>query len=357
MNTNNKNSIVLSSLTEAKQITENLSNVPVGYIEVSLSTKGKLGAPKVFHVRNFKMKEIIALSMSDVNELPVRLISALNDMIYEDVDVATWHEKEVEELMVYIFMTYYKNILDELPFSLTEEDLEIIKSRENGEETIKAIEEGKYVPKTSINISQDVDTYDLNEDFNPNVTITNKKTGFNVTFSYIKYGDQIVIKKWLDSYFANEERRFAVIKQQLEYNEGLSNQLKDKPEIIDKLIQIDPILENEYKEYVLRRIQAITEVAHIVSIIDYNGQDVSNLSIGEKYELMSEDARIDCNLIAKLAKRQEKMKYGIKPEVQMRNPISGEVVKRPLSFRISTLIQAMQLSGGDDYDDGYNDED
>ena len=58
-----------------------------------------------------------------------------------------------------------------------------------------------------------------------------------------------------------------------------------------------------------------------------------------------------------MSARQRKMQFGIKPEVSMKNPITGEVVKRPLSFRIPSIIQAMQVCGSDEYDDGYDDED
>ena len=38
----------------------------------------------------------------------------------------------------------------------------------------------------------------------------------------------------------------------------------------------------------------------------------------------------------------------------MNDPITGEVVKRPFSFRIPLIIQALQLSGDDDNDDCYD---
>lgn len=353
---NKVNNIVLSSLNNSRNFVETTSVLPPGYIEVRLSTKGKLGAPEVFHVRNFKVNEIIALSMSSEVEIPIRLISILNDAIFEDVNVATWHEKEVEELMVYIFISFYKKTLDDIPFPLNEDDLEIIRQRENGEETLQAIKDGKYVPRVNINIANDVDTYDLSDDFSPNVTITNKKTGFFVTFGFIKYGDQLIIKNWLDTYFSNEEKQFSLLKKKIEFNQGIANQIKDNPEVIEKLYDIDPEEERAYKDFLMRRMEALSEMVHIISIVNYNGQDVSDLTADEKYNLMSQDARIDYNLLSKLTKRLDKVHYGIKPDVSMRNPITNEVVKRPLSFRIPTLIQAMQLSGSDDYDDGFDDE-
>lgn len=351
------NSIILTSLEDAETEVKKEINLPPGYIEVELSTKGRVGAPAIVHIRNFKVNEIIALSLTDVKDIPMRLIHALNDMIYEDVDVGEWHENEVVELLLYLFMTFYKGSIDDIPFQFTEEDLEKISKLEKGDEQVAAIKSGQFVPKTSINIGKDVDTYDIPDDFSPIVTITNKKTGFYVTFGFIKYGDQLVIKKWLNSYFAEDEAKFESIRRKVEYNRGLANQLQDNPEVLDKLLTINPEEEEAYNDYLIRRTQAITEVARLVSVIDYNGQDVSNLSIGEKYELMSQDARIDYNMITKLAKRQEKLQFGIKPEVRMKNPITGEVVKRPLSFRVYSVLQAMWLPRDDDYDDGSDDED
>ena len=350
------NNIILNSLSDACREVDTISSLPAGSIAVNLSTKGKVGAPETIHVRNFKVSEIFSLSLSDGRELPIRLSTILNDMIYEDVDVREWHEREVEELMIYIFMTYYRGVLKDVPFTVTEDDVKYIMSQPNGTEQLEALRDGKWVPKTDINIAGGVSTYDLDDSFNPRITITNKKTGFHVTFDYIKYGDQIKIRNWVDSYFKGDEERFSVLRKQLEYNQGITNQLLDNPEKIDKLISIDPQEEEEYREYLSRRAQAITDISHIVSIVDFDGVDTSSMSLTEKYEMLSRDARIDYNLITKLSQRQLKNKFGLKPDVAMRNPITGEVVKRPVSFRIPAILQALQLSETDDYDDGYDDE-
>ena len=354
----NKNgNLILTSLMESEREVKEVSSTPDGYIEVKLSTKGKVGAPSVVHVRNFKVSEIISLSLSSNADLPIRLIDILNDMILEDTDVFNWNEKEIEELMVYIFLSFYKPVLTDIPFPFTEEDFKAMESEPNGKEKVKDIKEGRWVPKTTIDIAYGVDTFDLPENFSPRITITNKKTGFYVVFDYIKYGDQLVIKRWMDSYFAEDEKRFERIKKQIEINRGINNQLVDNPNKIDSLIPIDKDEEEQFKDYLVKRAQVITDVSNIVSIVDFNGQDLSNMSIGDKYELLKDDARLDYNLISKMSARQRKMQFGIKPDVSMKNPITEEVVKRPLSFRIPSIIQAMQVCGSDEYDDGYDDED
>lgn len=356
MKANSRNSIILSSLGEAEKAVKAVSEVPAGYIEVKLSTRGKVGAPEVIHVRNFKVSDIIGLSMSTQMELPIRLTEILDDMILEPVSTSSWHEKEIEELMVYIFLSFYRDTIDDVVFPWDDSDIEYLKGTENGEQKIKDLQSGKWVPRTSINIAKNVDTYDIPDDYNPRMTIVSKKTGFRVTFDYIKYGDQIVIKNWLDSYFANEEARFSRIKKEIDINNNLSRQFLDDPSKLDKYINIDENEENEYRNYLIRRTQTITDVAHIVSIINIDGEDISGLSIGEKYEKLSDDARIDYNLIKHLSQRQAKVPIGIKPEVTMIDPITNEVVKRPFSFRIPVILQALQLSGHDGDDDGFDDE-
>ena len=340
----NKNgNLILTSLMESEREVKEVSSTPDGYIEVKLSTKGKVGAPAVVHVRNFKVSEIISLSLSSNADLPIRLIDILNDMMLEATDVFNWHEKEIEELMVYIFLSFYKPVLTDIPFPFTEEDFKNMESEPNGKEKVKDIKEGRWVPKTTIDIAYGVDTFDLSENFSPRITITNKKTGFYVVFDYIKYGDQLIIKRWMDSYFAEDEKRFERIKKQIEINRGINNQLIDNPDKIESLIPIDKEEEEQFKDYLVKRAQVITDVSNIVSIVDFNGQDLSDMSIGEKYELLKDDARLDYNLISKMSARQRKMQFGIKPEVSMKNPITEEVVKRPLSCRIPSIIQAMQV--------------
>ena len=104
---------------------QNMQTIPPGYIPVNLSTKGKLGAPKEFHIRNFKMKDIMALSLTEQSDLPERVVQVLNDMIFEDVDVSNWHEKEVEETLVYVYMTFFDPVIRNVPFIVTDKNIKL----------------------------------------------------------------------------------------------------------------------------------------------------------------------------------------------------------------------------------------
>ena len=80
------------------------------------------------------------------------------------------------------------------------------------------------------------------------------------------------------------------------------------------------------------------------------------MSLSDKYKLLSSDARIDYTIMRKLAKKERNVKFGLKPEVKLMNPITEKECTRRFSFRILSILQAMQLSGSDEYDDGFDDE-
>lgn len=339
---------MLNTLNQEVQRAKNLASVPPGYIEVALSTKGRVGAPAIVHVRNFTVGELLELSLTTDTDLPRRLIAALNKAIYEDTDVANWHESEIEELLIYIYAEFYKSTLDSVEFPLLEEDYEFVKNGPDGEQRCKDLREHKWVPRTSITLLRDIDPYEVSDDYSPEITIKNKKTGFYVTFSYIKYGDRLLVKDWLDKVYRDEEKQFDALVETLKHNSSITDPAKRLP--------VDPAEKEAYSDFVAKKLGTLTEVSRLISVVNYNGQDVSKMNVDEKYKLLSQDARIDYGMIAKLAARQDKQPFGLKPFIHMINPLTNEPCVRRFSFRILSILQAMQLSGSDEYDDGFDDE-
>ena len=343
---------IFDSIKVAESNIQTIISIPPGYVEISLSTKGKLGAPESFHIRNFKVQEIYSLAMVSDSALPVKLIQVLNDMIYEDdVDVANFHEKEVEELRVYIYTSFFKDKLEDVEFPWDESDLEYLKSKPNGEELVKDIREGKWVPRTTIVLSRDLDTYEIPDDYNPDITVKNSKTGFQLTFGYVKYGDRLVVKKWLDDFFAEEDAKFKETSEKISYNAQIKEQAIDNPEMLSRLIALKPEEEQAYNDYVTRKAEYLTEVLRYISLKNYDGMDIGSMSLSDKYKLLSSDARIDYTIMRKLAKKERNVKFGLKPEVKLMNPITEKECTRRFSFRIPEILQAMLLFRDDEDDD------
>ena len=339
---------MLNTLNQEVQRAKNLASVPPGYIEVALSTKGRVGAPAIIHVRNFTVGELLELSLTTDTDLPRRLITTLNKAIYEDTDVANWHESEIEELLIYIYAEFYKSTLDSVEFPLLEEDYEFVKNGPDGEQKCEDLRKHRWVPRTSITLLRDIDPYEIPDDYSPEITIKNKKTGFYVTFSYVKYGDRLLVKNWLDKVYRDEEKQFDALVETLNHNSSVTDPARRLP--------VDPAEKEAYSDFVAKKLGTLTEVSRLISVVNYNGQDVSKMGIDEKYKLLSQDARIDYGMIAKLAARQDKQPFGLKPFIHMVNPLTNESCVRRFSFRILSILQAMQLSGSDEYDDGFDDE-
>ena len=144
----------------------------------------------------------------------------------------------------------------------------------------------------------------------------------------------------------------------------------DKKNFADNLVEDDKIRKDEmYKAIKMIRREICIQVDDILTqmnafLVDEEQAHSNNKEmvdvlndIDEKYKLLSKDARIDYGMIAKLAARQDKQPFGLKPFIHMINPLTNEPCTRRFSFRISSILQAMQLSGSDEYDDGFNDED
>ena len=191
---------------QAKEIAEQ-PKIPIGYMTVELSTKGKFGAPKVFHVRNFKTEDLIGLAIEDEDKMQEAAADMLQSLIFEkDVDVKKFHQKEVVETFLRLYRRYYQNVLKNLPWELTEEDKEIIAKEEGGKDTdsyrrrLAAIKRGDEKQFFDIDLKQ-VDYYEIPDNVTGTVRVTQKdpETGkdFVVEYTYPRYGDTILLKKFI----------------------------------------------------------------------------------------------------------------------------------------------------------------
>lgn len=335
---NLKNNPLYNSLVQAEERAK--ESIPAGYAEIRLSTEGRLFAPKVFHIRDFKTEELLEISLVPQKDLPKALLKILKNMIYEeDVDPAKFHISEVEETLVHVYMTFFSPTMNNVIFPVEDEDLEYLKST-NTEESYKSLledlESKRWVPQTSFNIQEDVDTYDIPENFKPYITIKNKKTGFEVTFRYLCYEDQLIINDFIDNYFADLDAKFEYVK-----TTGVNNLSKKDRE--------------EYEDYTRKRLMYFTLALNYCSAVNLEGQDLSKMSLAEKFQICNENPQLNSSVIAILNEKQSKQKFGIKPLVRMGNPITKGTCKRRFPFRVSSILQACILYRPDWSDDGVDD--
>lgn len=327
---------------------------PAGYVPIELSTKGKVGAPAKFHIRNFRTKDVMALALTEERDLPLRIVSLLNDLIYEEgVDVALFHENEVIETMLKLYASFYSSTFLDVDFPIQESDLQYIRDKypkKEADEKIEALLSGKWKPKCDIDIMKHVHTYELPSTFSSEATVVDKKSQFSLTFRVPLYGDTLSVRNWLSDYFAEDEKKFAPIRQKLElrermlasYKNGESVNLKSIPYVSDSE-------EEQYRQFITLRAATGIDVIRALHLKKFDGEDVTQKSIAQRM-LLVQDPRVDARVTKKLDKYFEELKFGVKEDVDMKNPITGEPCTRRYSFRLSFILQASQLSEDDDYE-------
>ena len=348
----NSNSILAGIATAEETVQD--SKVPAGYVPVQLSTKGKLGAPKKFHIRNFNTKDLMGLALTEDHRLPSRILHLLQDMIFEkDVNMYDFHESEVVETMVRVYGAFYSTKLMDVPFTTTDEDYAWMSenySKEKFEEMKKDIEEGHYKPVTDIDL-ETLSYYELSKDFSPIATIKNNKTNFQVGFRIPKFGDAVIVKTWIHEQFGKKDEKFANIERKMQLKNDLMSRYdrtKDAS-LLEHVPFISQEEEEEYQEYTIEKSRALVDVIRALHLVTFDGKDVSKLTLAERAELV-QDPRVDVNMARKLDAHFEGVKIGIKPEVTMMNPFTRQPCARRFLFRLTTLLQAIQFHENDGYD-------
>lgn len=344
------NESVISSLAQAEKKTD---MAPAGYIKITLSTEGKVGAPAEFHIRNFKTRDIMSLALTEEDVLPERVLSLLGDLIYEkDVDVKQFHENEVIETLLLLYHAFYAPSFD-ITFPVNEEDYAYIRDNNpavEAERKIADLESGRWVPHTTISIVDDIHTFDLDSNFKPVALLKSKATGFTIGFRIPRYGDTLIIKKWLRETFKEEEEKFQRTARIFEMQERAMASLEEGVMIdIDSIPRVSEQEEEDYNNFRIRRAGVIVDVIRALHLNVFDGEDVSNKSLAERYEII-QDPRIDEKVARKLDEHFEKLEFGVKPEVSMLNPITQEVCSREYSFRLVDILQAIKVSPDDEYE-------
>ncbi len=328
-------------------------NIPAGYLRMELSTKGLLGAPKVFHVRNFDTKEIVALSITATSELPLKLANILDDLILEDdISINDFHENEVIELIVKLFAIFYDQTI-ELDFPWNDEDIKFL---EDKGETHQAdlLQSKTWVPKVTINLAtlnfHDVDESSLKK----HVELTSKKTGFKIKFSYPKFGDVLVVKKHLDTSFKDVDDSIRSILKRLEIRKKIFEEAeKGKKEVNADIL---PYISKEeidlYTEHETKKALFAVDLVRAQHLEGFEDLDLTDAPMSEKIKYIS-DPRVSHTITQKIEKEFKSMKFGIDSEIETVNPITHETCVRGFLFRIVDLLSAIGELDSDEYDVGY----
>jgi hypothetical protein len=330
-----------------------VTSVPLSYLPIELSTNGRLGVPKVVYCRNFNTEDILTLSMLAENILPERVIAVLNSLMYGDVDVASWPEKTIIELLVQIYANYFTPVLFEVRFPWNESDITWLE--EKGDiKKVEQLQKGLWIPRIDLDLRTCVTINSLNENVKETVTITKKDKEGKVLLkakfiSYPKYGDVLIIRKEVQNKFQESDKKYSKIQRLSETYSTYIDQDRD----ISTLPNLDTMEYLEWQNAELQKNIYLADATLALYLLEFNGEDVSGLPLSEKVQILKRP-EFDVNISAKINKHYNSLKFGIDPEIHVKNPITGENCTRRYSFRPYDIIQAIQSREPDGYDLSYD---
>lgn len=323
--------------------------IPAGYMEIRLSTKGKLGAPEVFHVRNFTTEDLMDLSATEQSEIPIQVINCLQGIIWEpDCDVKKFHENEVVETLFRIYKEYFNTVLVDMPWKMTDEDKEFLKKQFGGAQSpdylnrIAAYETEEWVPRWDIDLDS-FEFYEVPDDIKTNIKAS-FGNGAVVEYTMPRYGDVILLKEIIDTYFKKEENEFRQVSENLlqkaqlkkAFNEGKTNNDGSR-------IYIPKTEEDAYNDYQKRRLIFSTTAVKALHLKSLNGENLENLSLEERMKIVEENPGIFSHgSFKQVTKMFSEMKIGINPKTYGMDPITRKRVQVDYTFRVFALLQAIR---------------
>jgi hypothetical protein len=336
--------------------------IPEGYVEVRLSTKGLIAAPEVFHIRNFGTEDLLKLGVSDQEDLPLRVIDMLDGMIFEDdVRVSDFVEKEVIELLLFVYESFYGDGFYSQTYPLDDEDWDYLAEKCGGKDSAefrareRAIKNEEWKPQFDIKLSEpgsSVQYFDVDPNIKTNARIR-KESGFECVYGLSKFGDVLEIKKFMDAEWKERDKQFAAIGDIIKRRQEAEDKAAKGENINLRAIPDAPKAERQkYKEYEIEKsiyaMQAIRAL-HLKEVTgtftDGDGnqmrldhEDVSSWPMSKKM-VLAKHPELDYQTFAELKERTDALEFGLKPKIIVKDPIKDEVRELEYSFRLDFILQ------------------
>ncbi len=334
----------VTKLAEAMKTAEKQVDNPApgGYIVIELSSKGKLGAPKLFHIRNLTTEEYMQLQQLDGTERLLKVADLLQACIWEkDVDIKKFHEQEVVETLIEMYRVFISDTLVGLSWQLTQEDIDHIKANDkHPAERLAAYENGEWRPVFDLKLSK-LRFHVLDDSFKSNIRYT--KGDFSCEFSFPRYGDALVLKQFIETYFKEQDKRFernaAVLKRINDAQEAWNNGNTNID--ISRLPTIPKQEMDELKEYQIHKAAVATAATKAMYVTEINGRDISELPLSEKLKIINEEPRIDHNVFTEVQRRFDEMEICTNRNVKAYDPVLRREVETPFRFYVAAILACL----------------
>ena len=352
----------MSTVTESSEkksvLPENINELvdatkcPSGYTKVELSTKGYFGAPEVFHVRNFSTEELLILGQSDEDDYVEHLIEALQAIIWEkDVDIKKFHEKEVIELLILLYRTFYTKVIPNMTYELYDADYDYLGDIYKGKDTaeykqrILDLENGRENPVFDLML----DSISFKEAKQQNTAYITKPDGFSCKFGFPCLGDTLLLKDYTELMFKNEDKQFEKIRKIYKLRRKAEDEaFRGKDIDLRNIGDITDADKAKLKEYEKKRSLFLIRGATAQYLREYKGEDVSNLTLDKRMAIVANDPDFDYLTFKKFSEAfKENVEPGPVEKIKCFSPIQRRTVERPYTFQLVSLLKAFTVGDTD----------
>jgi hypothetical protein len=294
------------------------------------------------------------LGLTDQTDVPIKLIKILDSLIWNPkkdaaLSVKNFHEKEVIELLLLLYETFYTTVFANQEWIPTEENWEFLKERHGGSDSEefrrveRSLKNKEWKPVFDIDISR-LEYYEVPDDFKTRARINRKYDGkeFTAVFSLPKFGDFITLKYFIDSVYKEEDKKFARISEAYKFRKDAEEKLLKGENINMASIPTVPKIElDKFKEYEADKTLFALTASKALYLYEIDGKDVSNLPLKEKLTF-AKDARLDYSTFKMVQDKFNELQFGLKEEITVRDPIMETVVKRKYTFQLIDLLKAIR---------------
>jgi hypothetical protein len=165
-----------------------------------------------------------------------------------------------------------------------------------------------------------------------------------------RIGDTIEVKKAIDQKYSELDKKFERLRQSIE----LYDRYTDKGINLDKLPIINELQLLEWQQYTAEKALYTSKLIQAVNLVSFNGEDISSLPLDKRIQYI-DDPRFDVKIAQKMDKQFAKLDFGLDSDIEVKNPITGEVSQRHFTFRLVDILSSIQLSDDNEYDIFYDD--
>jgi hypothetical protein len=292
---------------------------PPGYLPISLCTVGKLSAPPKLHFKNYTGEHAVNLSLANEDNILDILIEILNDLVYEDFDCGQLHEKELEEVMMNIYVNYWQSHI-EYEYSFSEEELEELS--DNRREAIKSSKEKPTVliPANSIKSNP------LPDDFKEPIVI-NKEGSKKIALNMARIGDTLLARDYVAKVFNQEREKLINVEREIKK----AQEKNIEPNITGKEYEM-------YEDYAKRRLNFSLKVQYANLIHSIDGKELKNLE--EKLKVYKND--VDLGYWNIFNNFIENLNFGIQNKIEVKSPLTGKPVTRRFQFQFVDFLPSVE---------------